>query len=95
MIGIVFVVFSALATVINYELIMNSYLSVPPSKFIIFTILTTILPFLTGAVVSFIVAGVTSSAMSSADQMEADEKMEPEETEEQAKQKAEFDKIIA
>jgi mannitol-specific phosphotransferase system IIBC component len=97
LIGIVFVVFSVLAAVINYEYLITYYTTVPPAKFIEINILTAILPFLTAAVVSFITAGAIASSMRSDDEQK-EEKVETEgteETQEQAKQKAEFDKMIA
>ena len=94
MIGIVFIVFSALAAVINYELITTSYVGAP-AKFIEINILTAVLPFLTAAAVSFITAGVISNAMNSTEEQQASEKTETEDEEQQAKQQAEFDKMIA
>jgi len=77
----VFIVFAALAALINYELNSVLYTSAAPRTLFEYEILTTILPFLLGAVISFIVANVSSRAIKDA----VEEKIETKENETQQK----------
>jgi len=56
--GIIFVVFSALAAVVNYELATTMYSSAAPAVFIALTVLTATIPFIASAALSFTVAFV-------------------------------------
>jgi len=56
--GIIFVVFSALIAIVNYELITMMYSSPPPTSYIALNILTATVPFIVSAVLSFTVAFV-------------------------------------
>jgi Na+/proline symporter len=60
--GIVFVIFAAVAAFISYEDSTYRYVTTPPIGFVQVSILEAMLPFLTLAVLSFVVAGVTSRA---------------------------------
>ncbi len=53
--GLVFIVFTALAGVISYELDKLQYTSSAPAAFIAYTIIVAMLPYLVLAVVSFVV----------------------------------------
>jgi len=57
--GFIFVVFSVLASIVNYELVTMMYASPPPASFIVLNILTATVPFIVSAVLSFTVAIVT------------------------------------
>jgi hypothetical protein len=59
-IGIVFIVFAALSAIISYELIGVMYTTAPPLSYFVYTIMTTMLPFLLGAVIAFIAAYICS-----------------------------------
>jgi hypothetical protein len=56
--GIVFVVFSALVAIVNYELVTMMYASPPPASFIALNIITATVPFIASAALSFTVAFV-------------------------------------
>ena len=60
MFGIIFVIFSAFAAIINYELVTTMYSSAVPALFIGMSLLTAMLPFIVSAVLSFAVANITS-----------------------------------
>jgi hypothetical protein len=60
--GIIFVVFSALVAVVNYELVTMMYASPPPASFIVLNILTATIPLIVSAALSFTVAIVTTKS---------------------------------
>jgi large-conductance mechanosensitive channel len=77
----VFIVFAALAGLINYELNHVIYTSAAPASLFEYNILTTMLPFLLAAVISFVLAYVSAQAAKSA----TNEKTETTEAETQQK----------
>lgn len=60
MFGIIFIIFSAFAAIINYELDTTMYSSAAPALFIVMSLLTATLPYIVSAVLSFAVANITS-----------------------------------
>lgn len=64
--GIVFIVFAGLAALINYELNSVLYTSAAPTSVFVYSILTTMLPFLLAAVISFLVVALSSQEEKSA-----------------------------
>ena len=82
MFGIIFIVFSALAAIINYELDTTMYSAAAPATFIGLTVVTAMLPYIVLAVLSFTVAVITSKTTAKS----AVEK----EPETQAKQEVDF-----
>jgi len=68
--GIIFVAFSGLAALINYELDKTLYTSAAPVSLIEMSILTAMLPFVASAVLSFSVSGVISRTTESKDEKE-------------------------
>ena len=68
--GIIFMVFTVLAAVINYELDKVLYLSTAPASLIDYSLLAAMLPFLVAAVLSFVVAAYSSQGAKSADEKE-------------------------
>jgi membrane protein implicated in regulation of membrane protease activity len=58
----IFVVFSALAAVVNYELTTTIYSSAAPAFFIALSVLTAAVPFIVSAILSFTVAFVTAKS---------------------------------
>lgn len=91
MFGIVLVIFSAFAGVINYELDKTMYLSTAPVLLIETSIVTAMLPYLVGAVLSLFVANIISRSMDSEEEEETEK--EAEKTEAQTKEEADFDKM--
>ena len=77
--GIVFIVFTALAAVINYEFSKVLYESAAPASLFTYTILIAMLPFLVAAVLSFTVYALSSHAAKS----EAEKETETQEKETQ------------
>jgi large-conductance mechanosensitive channel len=65
-------VFSGLAALTNYELNGVLYTSSAPVSLFVYTILTTVLPFLLGAVISFVVAALSSQQEKLADEKETE-----------------------
>ena len=57
--GIIFIVFTALAAVLSYELDKVLYLAAAPTSLIDYSFITAMLPFLLGAVLSFTVYALT------------------------------------
>ena len=70
--GIVFIVFTVLAAVINYELSKVLYEAAAPASLFTYSVLTAMLPFLVAAVFSFVVAALSSQAAKSADEKETE-----------------------
>jgi large-conductance mechanosensitive channel len=68
--GIVFIVFTVLAGFINYQIDKLAYTSAAPANFIDYTIFAAMLPFLVFAVLSFVVAALSSQAAKSAAEKE-------------------------
>ena len=91
MFGIVFVVFSGLAALINYEYSITYYTSAVPAKIIEFGVLMAMLPYVVSAILSFAIAGIISRALNSG----AEKETEIQKTEAQAKQEADFDEAIS
>jgi hypothetical protein len=60
--GFIFVVFSAFAAIVNYELVVMMYSSPPPASFIVLNILTATVPFIVSAILSFTVAIITTKS---------------------------------
>jgi hypothetical protein len=60
--GYIFVVFSVLVAIVNYELVTIMYSSPPPASFIVLNILTATVPLIISAVLSFTVAIVTTKS---------------------------------
>jgi TRAP-type C4-dicarboxylate transport system permease small subunit len=87
--GIVFIVFSGLAAIINYELYTTLYSSAAPATLFEMSILTAMLPFLVSAVLSFSVAALISRTIKS----EAEKEKETQKTETKTKQEAELEGI--
>ena len=59
--SIVFIVFAVVSAIINYQSLIIQY-SMVPTSFIILSILSTMLPFILFAVLSFVVAAIGSRA---------------------------------
>ncbi len=76
--GIVLVVFAIFSAFITYELIQENYGSLAPARYIQFSILASMLPYLVAAVIAFVISGVSSRATA-----EPVETMHPEQTEPQ------------
>ena len=89
--GIVFVVFSGLAALINYEYFTTYYTSAAPVKLIEMGILMAMLPYVISAVISFAAAGLISRAMNS----EAEKQTEMQKAEEEAKREADLEEGIS
>lgn len=81
--GIVFVVFTVLAAVINYELDKLSYSSLAPASFFYYSFITAMLPYLVFAVLSFVVYALTLRTIKS----EAETEPEAQEKETQQTEK--------
>jgi hypothetical protein len=88
--GIVFIVFSGLVAIINYELDTTLYTSAAPAIFIGLSILIAMLPFIISAVLSFAMAAFISHTIKS----KAGKETETQKTETQAKQDANLEKIL-
>ena len=63
--GIVFIVFSGFAAIINYEIYTTLYTSAAPVIFVVMSILSAMLPFLVSAILSFAVAVIISRTVKS------------------------------
>jgi predicted membrane protein len=59
--GIIFIVFTALAAVINYELSKVEYTSAAPASFIVYSFISAMLPYLVLAVLSLAVYVLSAS----------------------------------
>jgi len=70
--GIVFIVFSISATVINYLIYTTLYTSDAPVLFVIMSILNAVLPFLVCTVLSFAVAFLISRTIKSETEKETE-----------------------
>ena len=82
MFGIVFIVFTGLAALINYEFDKVAYSSSIPASFIEYSMFTAMLPFLLAAVLSFVLAALSSrEAKSAAEKEPKTQKTETQETE--------------
>jgi biotin transporter BioY len=88
--GIIFIVFTVLSAVINYELNKVLYTSAAPASLFVYSILTAMLPFLVAAVLSFAVAALISRTIKS----EAEKEPETQKTETQAKQEADVEETL-
>jgi hypothetical protein len=88
--GIVFIIFSGLVAIINYELDMTLYTSAAPAIFIGLSILVAMLPFIVSAVLSFAMAAIISRTIKS----KAEKETETQKTETKAKQEADLEKIL-
>ncbi len=83
--GIVFIIFAAIVAVVTYELnTLPIYTTPAPASFIRLSIITSMMPYIVSAAVSFIVAFMTAKAS----------KTTYEETIEQSKQKADPEKEV-
>ncbi len=71
--GIVFIVFTALAAIINYEFDRVYYTAAAPAGITDYSILTAILPFLVSAVLSFVVYALISRTIEPEDEKETEE----------------------
>lgn len=60
--GIIFIVFTVLTAVFNYELNKVLYTSAAPESLFVYNVLVAILPFLLAAILSFVVAVLGSQA---------------------------------
>jgi hypothetical protein len=69
--GIAFIVFAALAALITYGQITIQYQSVVPDSYIQLSVLGAMLPFMLFAVLSLLVAGISSRSAKEADQKES------------------------
>jgi TRAP-type C4-dicarboxylate transport system permease small subunit len=79
------VLFSVLVAIITYELDTVLYLTTAPAKLIDMSVLTAALPFITAAVLSFILGALVSRAINSVEETEKQEtetQTKPEEAEE-------------
>jgi len=76
-IGVIFVVFTILTGVTNYGYNHLVYTSAAPASLFVYNILIAILPYLLGAVISFVVFAFSSKELESA----AEKKPKPQETE--------------
>jgi TRAP-type C4-dicarboxylate transport system permease small subunit len=86
--GIVFIVFSGIAAIVNYELNTMLYVSAP-AKFFDISVLAAALPFVAAAVISFVVQILTATAASPEAVPQADEAQARQEAEKKAQQEAE------
>ncbi len=68
--GLIFIVFTVLASFINYELDKLQYSSAAPASFIDYSIITAMLPYLVLAVLSFAVYALSSRTTESEAQKE-------------------------
>jgi len=75
--GIVFIVFTVLAAVLNYELSKVLYEAAAPASLFTYTYLTAMLPFLVAVVLSFVVAVFSSQAAKSAGEKEPEAQEKP------------------
>ena len=75
--GIVFIVFSVLAGIVNYELDKLLYSSAAPVRFIDYNIISAMLPLLAFAVISFIIVALSSFEIRSESTEEPEEKETP------------------
>jgi TRAP-type C4-dicarboxylate transport system permease small subunit len=66
--GIVFIVFAGVVAVLSYELDNLEYTSQVPANFIRLSIVTSMMPYIVLAVVSFVVAFLTANAIKRADE---------------------------
>jgi TRAP-type C4-dicarboxylate transport system permease small subunit len=66
--GIVFIVFAGVVAVLSYELDNLEYTSQVPTNFIRLSIVTSMMPYIVLAVVSFVVAFLTANAIKRADE---------------------------
>lgn len=90
--GIIFIIFSALSGIINYELDTVMYLSTAPAKLIETSVLTAMLPFIVSAVLSFAVAVLISRARNLEAEKETETlETETQETETQTKEEIDFE----
>ncbi len=80
-VGIAFIAFAGLAALTNYELNRVMYTSAAPSSLFVYSIFTSILPYLLGAVISFVVASLASHEETSSNQKETEIKKETKEAE--------------
>lgn len=89
--GIIFVVFTVLAGLFNYELNKVLYTSAAPESLFTYNVLVAILPFLLAAILSFVVAVFGSQAAKAAEEKEPEmqETKTPEEAEMREKEKQE------
>jgi len=81
--GYIFVVFSVLAAIVNYELVTMMYSSPPPASFIVLNILTATVPLIISAVLSFTVAIITAKSSEPTEQVpetQTEPKVDVEET---------------
>lgn len=65
--GIAFIVFAALAAFITYGQITIQYQSVVPTSYVQLSVVASMLPFMLFAVLSLVVAGISSRAAKEAD----------------------------
>jgi len=94
MFGIVFLAFTVLAAVINYEYAKVFYLSTVPVSLIATSCLMAMLPFLAVAVASLLIANIISRTMRDEAEEKAEEQEETRKTETQSKEEAEFQKMV-
>ncbi len=80
MFGIIFVVFSVFAAIINYELDATLYSSAAPAIFIGLSVLTAMVPFIVAAVLSFAVAFITSKPAKAEPKTQAEQEVNSEQT---------------
>jgi TRAP-type C4-dicarboxylate transport system permease small subunit len=85
--GIVFIVFAGVVAVLSYELDNLEYTSQAPANFIRLSVVTSMLPYIVLAVVSFVVAFLTANAIK-----RADEKIIENEIETKPKQEIDLEK---
>ena len=85
-VGIAFLVFAGLAALTNFELNKVMYTSAAPASLFVYNIFTSILPYLLGAVISFVVVTVSSQQEISA--VEKETEILKEETKEAEKEPA-------
>jgi hypothetical protein len=83
-VGIAFLVFAGLAALTNYELNKVMYTSAAPASLFVYNIFTSILPYLLGAVISFVVVSLSSHEEASAAEKETE--IQKEETKEAQKE---------
>ena len=87
--GIVLAVFAVVAALATYELDTALYLATAPAKLIYMSVLTAALPFVVGAVLSFVLQILTSSAARSEAAAQEDDERPKQEAEEKAQREAE------
>ena len=85
-VGIAFIVFAGFAALTNYELNRVMYTSAAPASLFVYNIFTSILPYLLGAVISFVVFTFSSHEETSATEKETE--IQKEETKEAEKEPA-------